>query len=297
MIGRYRFYQNGKLLAESRNLITGAGQELILRKLADQSVTLGGAIAVGVSEITPNTGDKHLGFEVDQVPVSVKSIDLNNLFVIYKATLALEKQYSIYEAGLWSQGSEAISALSASRQLATFNPDTEIWTNSTTDTTQSRTSTKSTRIDVTGTSTVSTRRAAELDLSGYSTTDEFNIALYKPNNNIAGLTLVFTTSLGGSFASGEINVASLPVGYNTVTVSKGAFTPTGLTDWSEINGYGADIRAASTGYIILDGLRIEDVDSISTTAGLVSHSLLTTPLVKTNVAPMDIEYAVEYTIT
>jgi hypothetical protein len=46
----------------------------------------------------------------------------------------------------------------------------------------------------------------------------------------------------------------------------------------------------------MDGIRIEDGDTLNPEYSLVSHSVLSTPLVKTDSSPMDIEYALEFTI-
>lgn len=298
MRGRFRFYQQGELVAESTNLITDAGKELILRKLADQATSLGGAIGVGVSDTAPAATDIRLGFEIARATVTVKYPNFDNFYIIYKAELPQEDEYTVYEAGLWSQGSDTLSGMFASRQLALFT-SSEGWSNTTVDSTNSRASITAARVDVTAGNTVSVRRSGlSLDLSGYSSQDQFNIAFYKPDNNIAAVTLVFeTTTGGGSYRSAEINVAGLPVGYHTVTVSKGSLVATGAVDWANIDRFGVDVRATTTGYVVLDGMRIEDSDTLNVSYALVSHSLLPIPRVKTNVAPLEIEYALEFNVS
>jgi hypothetical protein len=294
--GVYRFYQNGELLAESENLLTTEGKRLLLRVLAEQAASLGQAIGVGVGATAANVADTRLNWEVDRAQVSIKAVDYDNNLVIMKATLPQNTEYTIYEIGLWSQFSNSLNSDSASRILTTFETDFENWTNFTLDTAQARTSTNAMRIDALASTTKTSTSDVNLDLSGYSNVDQFSVAFYKANNNITTLGIVFESTSG--VWRKTTTVSSLPVGYNVITMNKGDFVATGTPDWSDINKIDIEVTAGGTaGYLIMDGIRIEDADTLNPDYALVSHSVLGTPLVKTDNAPMDVEYAVEITFS
>jgi hypothetical protein len=290
--GVYRFYQNGELLAESENILTTEGKRLILRVLAEQAASLGQALGVGVGNVAAAVTDLRLNWEIDRSPISIKSVDYDNTLVIMKTTLPQNTEYTIYEIGLWSQFSNSLNTENSSRILTTFETDFENWDNFTLDTTQARTSTNAIKIDANASSTQISSSDVNLDLSGYSNVDQFTIAFYKANNNITTLGLVFE-STGGVWRK-TTTVSSLPVGYNVITMNKGDFVATGSPDWSDINKIDIEVTAGGTaGYLILDGIRIEDADTLNPDYALVSRSVLATPLVKTDNAPMDVEYALE----
>lgn len=298
MNGIYRFYQNGELLGEHKNLLTTEGTKLILRYLAGQSPSLGGAIAVGVAATAATVADDRLGFEVTRVAVDLRSADYNNDLVIFKGTIPQEDVFTIYESGLWSTAANNLSGTFDSLLLSTFELDVESWTNVTVDTTQQRTSEDAVRVDATASSTTSPRLDVDMDLSGYSANDVFRLAFYKANNNIASIKLIFGDSTTGGYFSKSITVSSAPTGYNVIEYRKGDFTTTGTVSWGDITVLGFDVTAGGTGgYVILDGLRAEDTDTPNQDFVLVSHSVLGSPIAKTSIAPMDVEYALEFSVT
>jgi hypothetical protein len=295
MRGVYRFYQDGELLAEVPNLITTEGKRLILRVLAEQASSLGQAIGVGVGNAAALAADTRLQWEVERSLINIKNVDYDNSRVIMKTTLPQNSIYTIYEIGVWSQFVNSVNSDNSSRILTTFESTLESWTNATLDSTQSRTSPDGIKIDATASSTTTSSADVTHDLSGYSALDDFNIAFYKPNNNITTLALKFDSATGSWEKSATIS--SLPVGYNVITMKKGDFVATGTPDWSEITKMNVKVTAGGTaGYVLMDGIRIEDGDTLNPEYSLVSHSVLSTPLVKTDSSPMDIEYALEFTI-
>ncbi len=296
--GVYRFYQNGELVGEHKNLITTEGSRLVLRYLAGQSPSLGGAIAVGVSATAATTADTRLGFEISRQDVELRNADYVNTIVVFKGTIPQEESFKIYESGLWSTAANNLSGEFESKILTTFDFDLESWTNVTLDTTQQRTGVDAAKVTVSASSTVSPKVDVDMDLSGYSANDTFLLAFYKPDNNITTIKMVFEdTTTGGSF-NRSVTISALPVGYNVISFRKGDFTATGTVSWSSINRMGFDVTAGGTGsYVILDAVRIEDTDTPNQEYILVSHSVLGSPITKTNVAPMDIEYALDFTIS
>jgi hypothetical protein len=295
MRGIYRFYQNGELIATAENLITTEGKRLILRYLAGLAPNIGEVLAVGVSGVAANVADSALTFEIDRATISLKSPNYTTNQVIFKGTLPQEAIYKIYEVGLYSQASNSLAGEFASRILTTFDTSIENWTNVTVDTTQQRTSVDAVRVDVGASATVNIRAPAILDLSGYTFNDEFKLGFYKSTNNITNVTLVFENQ-GGATLTRTIAVNALPTGYNVIAFKKGDFT--GTATWNAITSYGLNIQANATGgFLILDGIRVEDTDTPNLDYILVSHAVLGAPLSKDATAPYDVEYALEFTVT
>lgn len=297
MIGVYRFYQQGKLIAEHKNLLTTEGKRLILRYLAGQSPNLGGAIGLGVSAVAATVDDFKLGFEIDRIPVDLRNADYTNNIVIFKGTIQQDITFNVYEAGLWSSVANVLSGQFDSKLLTTFDTDVENWTNVTVDTTANRTSESSVKISAGSSATTESRLETEMDLSGYSGNDTFLLAFSKTNNNIASIAMVFEDTVSGGSLTLTKTVSALPVGYNILSFKKGDFISSGTIAWNNITTLGFDVTAtASAGFVILDGLRVEDVDTPNQDFVLVSHAILGSPLQKTNVAPMDVEYALEFNV-
>jgi hypothetical protein len=298
MRGTYRFYQNGELIAEQPNLITTEGTRLILRYLAGQSPSLGAAIGAGVSATAATVNDTLLGFEVERVAVNLRNADYTNGVVIFKGTIDQDVVLNIYEMGLWSAAANNLSGEFDSRLVTTFDLELEEWTNVTADTTANRTSADAVKVSAAISSTTSPRLDVEMELSGYSANDTFLLAFSKPNNNISTIKLIFEDVVGGGNASLTKTVSSLPSGYNILPFRKGDFTITGTFGWDTVTRMGFDVTAGGTaGYVILDGLRVEDLDTPNQDFVLVSHAILGSPISKTNTAPMDVEYALDFNVT
>lgn len=298
MRGFYRFYQDGKLIAEHENLLTTEGKRLILRYLAGQSPSLGGAIGLGVSGVAATVNDVALGFEIQRVAVDLKNADYTNNVVLFKGTIDQDPTFTIYEAGLWSTASNILSGEFDSRLITTFDTDLEDWTNVTLDTSANRTSIDAVKVSAAISSTTQTRLDVDMDLSGYSANDTFFLAFSKPNNNITTIKLIFEDVISGGSVSLTKTVSSLPTGYNVLAFRKGDFTASGTISWDSITRMGFDVTAGGTaGYVILDGLRVEDLDTPNQDFVLVSHTILSSPLAKTNTAPMDVEYALDFNVT
>lgn len=298
MRGIYRFYQDGKLISEHKNLLTTEGKRLILRYLAGQSPSLGAAIGLGVSSVAATVNDVALGFEIKRVSVDLKNADYTNNVVLFKGTIEQDVVFSIYEAGLWSSAANNLSGEFDSRTLTTFDTDLEDWTNVTVDTTANRTSEDAVKVSAAISSTTQARLDTDMDLSGYSANDTFYLAFSKPNNNISTIKMIFEDTISSGSLSLTKTVSALPTGYNILAFRKGDFTSTGTVNWDNINRFGFDVTAGGTaGYVILDGLRVEDLDTPNQDFVLVSHTILGSPLVKTNTAPMDVEYALDFNVS
>lgn len=295
--GEYRFYQSGQLLATHKNLLTDEGKRLILRYLAGQAPSVGEAIGLGVGQVAATGSDSRLTFEVERAIVTLTNIDYNRNNLVFKTTLPQELVLDIYEAGLWSTSVNTINATNDSRLLTTFDTLNEQWNNVSIDNTNARSSADAALVTVAAGATVSPRLAVEMDLSGYSGNDTFLLAFQKTSSNITDASLVFLNDSGNSFKLNQ-SITSLPIGYNVISFKKSDFVASGPISWNFITSFGVDVKAGATGgNITLDAIRIEDTDTINADHVLVSRTVLSTPLIKTSIAPMEVEYALEISFT
>lgn len=277
---------------------TDNGKDVILRFLAGLVGGFGASIEVGVGSDNPASTDTRLTFGLERVNVDVKSVDYTTGEIVFKITLPQTLSGEIHEIGLWNSAVDTNSGEFTSRILTGFDVTNEGWTNASSTTSNIRIYSNGANVSATATNTTSTRISAVLDLSGYSVDDIFLIAFYKPDNYIDSITLSYeNSSTNGKYYLTK-TISALPTGYNVLAFRKGDFTASGTISWDGIDRFGVDVTAGATGgTLTLDGIRVEDTDSLNPGDVLISHSLLSSPLVKTNVAPMDIEYALGVTVS
>ncbi len=135
-----------------------------------------------------------------------------------------------------------------------------------------------------------------IDVSGYSALDSLTIAyrqsdlnldyvfirMYDSNNNYYEIRYAGDVSTGDKIKSLTLN--------NLYSSGYGSGSP----DQTSIVKIGVGVKAKSTGSttVLFDGLRINDEDAFRTDYGLISRSVLSTPIVKTLGKQMVIEYRI-----
>jgi hypothetical protein len=131
------------------------------------------------------------------------------------------------------------------------------------------------------------------DLSGYSVNDSISIAYKKMDTNVSRIRLKFYSSptaycwidftpLSGT--GDKIQSLTLNNLYSNVT------TP--APDLTSITSMGVEVTANSSGstLVYFDGVRINDEDTFDPGYGIISRSILSSPLTKVTGRPVDIEY-------
>jgi hypothetical protein len=306
MFGEYIFYEDNKEIYRSKNLLTKFGKRYITQYLAGQSTTNLKDIAVGVGSTEATVNDTQLGFEFYKSPVSMSSIDiqtssitgLSTYGVVYKTTLPVDVAGIINEAGLFPSVSLS-STDYASNSISTFE-DNQSWS----DSTGLYASSVTTPFPKIGTSYLSIGATASqskeyfynfnIDVSGYSALDSLTLAYYQSDTN---LDYVFVRMYDSSNRYYEIRYAGdLSTGYkiksltlnNLYSSGYGSGTP----DQTAIVKISVGVKAKSSGTTtaLFDGLRINDEDSFRTDYGMISRSVLTTPITKSLGKQMVVEY-------
>lgn len=306
MFGEYIFYDNDKEIYRSKNLLTKFGKRYLTQYLAGQSNTNLKDIALGVGSTAATVNDTQLGFEFYKSPVSMSSIDiqtssstgLSTYGVVYKTTIPVDVAGTINEVGLFPTVSLG-STDYASNSISTFE-NNQSWT----DSLGAYPSTTTTPFPKIGTSYISIGAAASqskeyfynfnIDVSGYSALDSLTLAYYQSDTN---LDYVFVRTYDSNNNYYEIRFpGSGSTGYkiNSLTLNNlySSGFGSGTPDQTAIVKISVGVKAKSSGATtaLFDGLRINDEDSFRTDYGMISRSVLTTPITKSLGKQMVIEY-------
>lgn len=306
MFGEYVFYEDNKEIYRSKNLLTKFGKRYLTQYLAGQSTNTLKDIALGVGSTAATVNDTQLGFEFYKSAVTMNSIDIqtssstgiSTYGVVHKTTIPVDVAGIINEVGLFPNvilGSTDY----ASNSISTFE-NNQSWT----DSTGAYPSSVTTPFPKIGTSYLSIGAASsqskeyfynfDLDVSGYSALDSLTLAYYQSDTN---LDYVFVRMYDSNNNYYEIRyTGELSVGYKIKSLTLNNLYSSGFgvgtPDQTSIVKISCGVKAKSSGSTValFDGLRINDEDSFRTDYGMISRSVLTTPITKSLGKQMVIEY-------
>lgn len=306
VFGEYLFYEDNKEVYRSKNLITKFGKRYLTQYLAGQSNTNLKSIALGVGSTAATVNDTQLGFEFYKSPVSMSSIDIqtspstgiSTYGVVYKTTLPVDVAGIINEVGLFPTVSLS-STDYASNSISTFE-DNQSWT----DSLGAYATSVTTPFPKIGASYLSIGSSSSqlkeyfynfnIDISGYSALDSLTVAYYQSDTN---LDYIFVRAYDSNNNYYEIRFpGSGTIGYkiNSLTLNNlySSGFGSGTPDQSAIVKISVGTKAKASGAttVLFDGLRINDEDSFRTDYGMISRSVLTTPITKSLGKQMVIEY-------
>jgi hypothetical protein len=294
MRGIYRFYQEGRQIGEAENLITTDGKRLVMQYLAGYRGNIASHIAVGAFNTAAAVGDKELAFEWARTPIISTSPDYTNTLLVYKGRFEAVTTGVIYEAGLWSP--DDVVGDYASTMLLDFDSANDVWTAGAYATNVTRIGIDSLRLSPTTSTTITAQKMdTNMDLSGYSNTDEFKFVY-----NVSGQ---IPTSVQLRFyvdASNYYTYTFTPpgTGYRLQKFYKTDLVATGTPTYNGITYVGAIATAPGTGqsFVDFDGLRIDDKDTYTDTNILVSRAVPASPITMVPNIPMEIEYSLDVTL-
>jgi hypothetical protein len=304
--GEYVFYEDGKEIARSKNLLTKFGKRYLTQYLAGQSNSSSKDIALGVGSAAATVNDTQLGFEFYKSPVTMNSIDIQTspstgvttYGVIHKTTIPVDVAGTINEIGLFPSVSLS-STDYASNSISTFE-DNQSWK----DSSNNFPALIASPVPKIGTYYLQMSAAASqskdyyynfnLDISGYSALDSLTLAYYQSDLNLDYVYIRMYDSVDRYY---EIRYLGDPaIGYKIKSLNLNNLYSSGYgsgaPDQSDIVKISVGVKAKSSGTssVLFDGLRINDEDAFRSDYGLISRSVLTTPIVKTLGKQMVIEY-------
>ena len=301
--GTYIYYENGQEIYRSENIITKYGKRFLTSFLAGRESFSSKSMAFGVDSTAAQDTNTRLGFEFYRAPVSFGSTDIQTLndtttyAVVYKATIPQDVAGFITEVGIYPEFKESLSSYD-SKFIADFDNQLD-WTNTPLITTvDARIGQYLLGMSSNGTSAKEYKTNIQaMDLSGYSVNDTLKLAYIKNDANLQNIIIKFYSSLvdyyyvtitpetgTGYKLSSDITLNNLFSNYSTANVD-----PTNI---NQIGIVITPVSAQSTS-VSLDGLRINDEDTFDPNFGLISRSVLPTPLVKLAGRQVDVEYRLD----
>jgi hypothetical protein len=277
-------------------VITTKGKQHIKRYLAHQVGDIARSISIGAGALAENVAHTALQFETGRADIILVSYDYVNNKIVFKTTLPQEMSGKIYEVAIWSQNQSTSAGEFTSKLLTTFDSAGEVWSAGSFQTDNARLGIDALRFTPAASATVvGALNDLFIDLSGNSGADQFSIAYYNGNANVANFKVRFKTDNANYYT---IQVTSPATGYQISTVAKSAATATGNPSWASISTIEVEVVAGSGGAaaIDFDGLRIEDTDTIDPNYVMVAREVLVTPVTKVAGRVMDIEFNLPVTV-
>lgn len=297
---------------------------------ATSGLTAGTVTAIGSSYIVVGMSASGTGVNTSSVITSISGLTLtlshNNTGTVsgaisftlrkllLKASLDPSLVGTIYELGVYTSQGSTITGGFDGKILSKFDEginvsgglDTTIWSYHSANSTSSASNSLvgSYNINLNGSSgsvtswlgalsAPTTPGSLQIDLTGYTRGDTIQLA-FTPVANSTGTivvtfyddqptpqTLVWTIPSTGYTS---------PTRYIATTTFNGANVVASSTFNYNVSAIGINVGTSGTANISFDALRIDDTDTVDTTFGLVSRSVLSTPITKALGDSLDIQY-------
>lgn len=303
--GTYIFYQDGKEIYRSPNVITKFGKRFITTYLAGLLTDARKDMAFGIDSTAATVDDTRLGFEFYRTPILLSSTDIQTVSsvtsysIVYKATIPQDVAGLINEVGLYP--ASRISANSYDSKFISDFTDILNWTDSsgnnpTISSLYSRMGSTTCLMISNDTSAETYKLSTNLDLSGYSINDSIRLSYYKADANLSTIKLRFYSSNSDYY---ETTITPTAGTGNKITdnilMSSIYSNITGTPNKSAINNVGIIITPTSgnTTSVYMDGLRINDEDTFDPGFGIISRSVFASTLEKAAGRPVDVEYRLD----
>ena len=274
------------------------------------------ALGIGTTAVNAKGKDTRLEFEFYRLPASLGSIDITQTGVdvdsepifsytaIYKATIPQDIAGVISEVGLYPGARTSLNNFDSKFLTdfennllwsdGTFNPALKPNTSSPVFT--AKIGENMVQYNVSASSVLEYKNSlVSYDISGYSVNDTISIAYKKADNNVSKIRVKlyssdtaycwvdFTPTAG---TGDKIQSTTLNNLFSNITATS--------PDFSTITKIGLEVTAGSGGATVVyfDGIRINDEDTFDPTYGMISRSVLTTPITKSLGKQMVIEYRI-----
>jgi hypothetical protein len=301
--GTYIYYEDGKEIYRSSNVITKYGKRFLTNFIAGLDSFSSKSMAFGIDDSAALDTDTRLGFEFYRTPVLFGSTDIqtendtSTYSVVYKSTIPQDVSGYITEVGIYPEFKQSLSSYD-SKFLLDFENQLD-WTNTPLITSDgTKIGQYLLNMSSNGTSAKEYKTSVSpIDLSGYSVNDTLKLAYLKNDANLDSITINFYSSDLDYYS---VNVSVNPgSGYeisSDITLDNMfSNASTESVDPTNINQIGVLITPLSgeSTSVGLDGLRINDQDTFNPAYGLISRSNLLSPLVKLAGRQIDVEYRLD----
>jgi hypothetical protein len=263
--------------------------------------------------VTPISGlipDTRLEFSTSQVPVSLSFLDNAGDFdaIVFKGAIPASGSGSeaqkIYELGIFPPGLSQVSSFS---QTSLFNGSrSDSWTNGGLLPDSIGTSAPSTSSYITpaltsypfrvgdtalfikANQTVTTTSGGYSNMTTYGSEDFISVAISKESSSTPTITIKFHVNSGVFYTFTYTGTAGKTYEILNRSISEGVVTSQSGTSptWNTIRY----ATISSNADVVIDAVRINDNIEIDPTYGMVSRTVLDTPIVKNSSQSLEIEY-------
>ena len=328
--GKYKVYLDGQLVAEKENSITKSGRQIILKSLMGQIPSIAESIQMGIGS-TANTASNpddglitntRLEFSTSEVPVTLSFLDNAGDFdaIVFKGNIPASgsgsEAQTIYELGIFPPGKTLVSSFN---QTALFKgSQSDGWTNnSATIPLNTSASVPSTSSYITPALTsypfrvgdtalflksgsaqilksIESTNGAYSKLATYGSEDFISLAISKSSSSstpsitikfYVNANVYYTFTFTGTSGS-AYQILNKPLS-EAVSTSSNGVSPS----WDTIRY----VEISSSADVVIDAIRVNDNIEIDPTYGMVSRTVLTTPIIKNTSQSLEIEYYLSLT--
>jgi hypothetical protein len=311
--GTYIFYEDGKEICRSKNIITKFGKRFLTNFIAGNVAFDSKDMALGIAnnlDYAVSASNSRLGFEFYRLPISYGGIDIQsdgsggfNYSVIYKTTIPQDVAGIVKEVGIYPGLRSSVN--NYDDKFLTDFEDNTLWTLSSDGVTfppivtsnNPRIGKYLVQMSTSGSSSSIQYNTSvnNLDISGYSVNDTLSFAFYEADANLANIKIRFYSSATDYYEAQVTGDGSAGNRIKPVALGTMLNNPINNPDAKAISKIGIVVTSDSGGStsVYFDGIRINDEDTFDPSYGLISRSSLTTPLNKLAGRQVDIEYRLD----
>ena len=301
-------------------MITKFGKRYLTNYLAGQALSSNKDLAFGIGSTAVNAkgNDTKLDFEFYRMPIETSSIDISQtgtdgdgdpIFsynIVYKTTIPQDIAGVISEVGLYPSSRSSANNFD-SKFITSFDnnfnwsdgSNTALSTSNTQDslgnyTFLSKIGENMVSISATsGTTKEFKNSLTTFDTSGYSVNDSIAIAYKKADTNVSNITINLYSSDTDYYSVSFTPLSGTGDKIQSKTLDNLFNNFTGSPDPTNITKIGVAVTASGgSTTVYFDGIRVNDEDTFDPIYGLISRSVLATPLIKKVGRPVDIEYKI-----
>lgn len=294
--GTYIFYEDGKEIYRSANIITKFGKRFFTNFIAGNIESSDKDLAIGIDGTAATVDNTRLGFEFYRTPVNLSSTDIQTAdstttyAVVYKATLPQDIVGTISEVGLYPSTRTSLNNFD-SKFLTDFSSTLD-WVDASGFYPETVFENAKIGNSLLTLSTDEYTSNVFLDFSGYSSLDTFRVAYYC-NNTSTGTIKIRLYSSDVDYYEYAVSVSNT-VGYkisSDISISSLLTVGDGSPDSSQIIKIG--ISKTGSADVDIDAIRINDEDTFDPIFGLISRSVLSPAVTKSAGRQIDIEYRLD----
>lgn len=312
--GTYIFYEDGKEIYRSSNVITKFGKRFLTSHLAGLVSFQEKDMALGIAsnaDYSVSDTNSRLGFEFYRLPIDFGSTNIQSngsggfdYSVIYKTTIPQDVVGIIKEVGLYPGRRQSKNSFDS--KFITDFENNLVWfdSNGYNPPIVSSVGSVVPRIGASlikiSTSSGSLSKeyfsdVNQFDLSGYSVNDTITFAYYQADANLSEIKVRFYSSTNNYYEASIPVTSSVGDKIGSINLYSMLNSPVGSPDASTINKIGVYAKSTTgTGTdLYVDGIRINDEDTFDPAYGMISRTALASELVKVAGRQVDIEYRLD----